>query len=151
MFEFESDRSGSVVEVGEPVTALAGVETGDQSAVRGEVPRHVGDDVSFGSGAEEDHDVAGERDKVEGAGEVDVEQVGETPLEFGGLRSGGVEQSRIGSTPTTSWPRRASSIATRPVPQPASSTDPPALNALIRSASPWIPSPESARSRHRWS
>ena len=95
MFEFESGRSGSVVEVGEPVTALAELETGDQSAVRGEVPRHVGDDVSFGSGAEEDHDVAGERNKVEGAGEVDVEQVGEMPLEFGGLRSGGVEHSRI--------------------------------------------------------
>ena len=95
MFEFESDRSGSVVELGEPVAALAELETGDQSAVRGEVPSHVGDDVSFGSGAEKDHDVAGERDKVEGAGEVDVEQVGEMPLEFGGLRSGGVEHSRI--------------------------------------------------------
>ena len=65
MFEFESDRSGGGVEVGEPVTAVAELEAGDQSAACGEVSRHVGDDVRLGAGAEEDHDVAGERDKVE--------------------------------------------------------------------------------------
>ena len=105
MFEFESDRSGSVVELDEPVAALAELETGDQSAVRGEVPSHVGDDVSFGSGAEKDHDVAGERDKVEGAGEVDVEQVGEMPLEFGAFARAVSSIPGSRSTPMTSWPR----------------------------------------------
>ena len=52
------------------------------------------------------------------------------------------------STPTTSMPRAASSIATRPVPQPASSTEA-GSNRHTRSASPWIDLPSAARARHR--
>src|SRR5215213_5754404 len=56
------------------------------------------------------------------------------------------------STPTTSRPRRASSMATRPVPQPASSTDPTAPpSEITKSASPWMFSPSAASSAHRLS
>src|SRR5690606_834042 len=48
----------------------------------------------------------------------------------------------------TSMPRSTSSIATRPVPQPASSTVD-GSNPQMKSASPWIERPAAARRAHR--
>ncbi len=57
-----------------------------------------------------------------------------------------IDSSR--STPTTPMPRRASSRATRPVPQPASSTKE-GCNCSTKSASPWTSTPEAASASKR--
>ena len=86
--------------------------------------RRFASTARLGPGRDEDHHVAGEHHDVERAAEVDGREVGEVPRQVRAPScAAAASSSSSRSTPTTSTPRRASSIATRPVPQPASSTD----------------------------
>ncbi len=106
-----------------------------------------GDDRGAVAGLGERQDVAGHEDEVEAALEDSVARSACTHGRSGRRRTARSSMSGSASTPTTSMPRRASSMATRPVPQPASSTDVGASEAT-KSASPWTSSPAANRASY---
>ena len=71
-----------------------------------------------------------------------------TQVRSGALARAASSMASSTSTPTTGWPRRLSSMATRPVPHPASRTEP-GRRKSTSAASPCMSMPAAARSSKR--
>ena len=128
LVEHEAGGGGPGVELvdGRPAALQAGAD--DEPAAGREVAGARGDDRCPGRRLGEREDVAGHHDDVEAPVERQRGEVGQHPGEVGAAPLGSLEHSGSASTPRSMPPGQLD--GDRPVPQPASSTDVGASDAV---------------------
>src|SRR6476469_9064587 len=154
LLEFEPGLGAAPVVFIECQSVWAQLEPRDQQAAGGYAVAEVVEHPSLGAGRDEDHDVAGQHHEVEPGVQLvgQVGQVRPTQRSSGAFARAPASIAASASTPVTENPRRDNSIATRPVPHPASSTrrqPDSASSDSTRSASPWTLWPFAASVVHR--